>query len=181
MSGDGNIWIALLRGINVGGKNKLAMKDLVATFEAMGFEDVKTYIQSGNVVFCCDETDPSIIADKIKSALLKSHNIDAPILTMRFKDLQKAAASNPFEGAEPASLHLFFMASAPLEPDFKSMDDIRLDSENYALVGRIFYFHTPDGFGRSKLAARIEKLLGVETTARNWRSVTKIIELAGSD
>jgi uncharacterized protein (DUF1697 family) len=89
-------------------------------------------------------------------------------------------AKNPFPEAEtdPASLHLGFLASTPKNPDLKKLDSLRKESERFYLIDNVFYLHVPEGVGRSKLAASIEKLLGVPMTDRNWRTVCKIKELA---
>jgi uncharacterized protein (DUF1697 family) len=95
-------------------------------------------------------------------------------------ELERAMASNPYAEAEsePKSLHLYFLASEPQDPDLKTLESIRVDSERFALQGKVFYLHAPDGIGRSRLAARVEKALGVPATARNWRSVSKIVAMA---
>ena len=97
------------------------------------------------------------------------------------KELVRAAAANPFAtvaSATPKSVHLFFLAERPKKPDLESVDQIKAPSESYALKGKVFYLHTPEGFGTSKLAARIERHLGVAATARNWRTVTTLLDMA---
>lgn len=90
-------------------------------------------------------------------------------------------AGNPYPEAEaePKSLHLFFLDEAPQHPDLKSLEAIKTDSEHFKLAGKVFYLHTPEGFGLSKLAARVEKLLGVAASARNWNTVCKLAEMVG--
>jgi uncharacterized protein (DUF1697 family) len=89
-------------------------------------------------------------------------------------------AGNPYQEAVPVpkSLHLFFLDETPKHPDLKSLDAIRTGNERYKLAGKVFYLNTPDGFGPSKLAGRVEKLLGVAATARNWNTVCKLAEMA---
>jgi uncharacterized protein (DUF1697 family) len=89
-------------------------------------------------------------------------------------------AGNPFPRAvaDPGRLHLFFLAATPKHPDLESLETLRARSERFELKGPIFYLHTPDGFGTSRLAGRAERLLGVEATARNWRTVTTLLEMA---
>ncbi len=173
-------YIALLRGVNVGGKNKLLMKELVILLEANGFENVKTYIQSGNVIFDSEQTDQFVLSRKIRQLIVKQYNFAPNVLVLSLEEIEQAVRNNPFEKAQeqPQLLHLFFLEQVATKPDISKIDEIKLNSENYLLKGRIFYLHTPEGFGRSKLAIRAEKLLGVLCTARNWRSMNRIIELA---
>lgn len=173
-------WIALLRGINVGGKNKLPMKELVATLQADGFADVSTYIQSGNVVFKSPTCNAERIAAQIAAALTKSHGIDTHVHVVSAAQLNKAVAANPFPIPENEGnkLHLNFLEQAPEAPDRDSLDALKNPSESWLLDDNIFYLHAPDGIGRSKIAARAEKLLGVAATARNWRTVLKLQAMA---
>ena len=172
--------IALFRGINVGGRNKLPMRALVAVLEDLGLTDVKSYIQSGNAVFHADGVDNAELSDAITTAIQERHGFAPQVLLLGISDLANAIAANPFPEAEvdPKSLHLYFLASLPAEPDLESLAEGQLASEQFALAGMVFYLHAPDGIGRSKLAANVEKAMGVPVTARNWRSVSKILELA---
>jgi uncharacterized protein (DUF1697 family) len=173
-------YIALLRGINVGGSRMLPMKDLKALLEKQGGRDVRTYVQSGNVVFQGAIADTEQLERRLAAAVSKSHGFEPRVLVLTLGALERAAAGNPFPEAvaNPKSLHLFFLAGTPKKLDLKAFDAVKAASERFALKGGIFYLHTPDGFGTSKLAARAEKLLGVDATARNWRTVTALIEMA---
>jgi uncharacterized protein (DUF1697 family) len=92
----------------------------------------------------------------------------------------RAAAGNPFRKAEssPKTLHLFFLAASPGAPDLQSLTRLKSSNEAFELRGKVFYLHTPDGFAASKLRARVERCVGVDATARNWRTVSKLIEMA---
>ena len=171
--------IALLRGINIGGNHPLPMKDLSALLEGMGMRDVRTYIQSGNVVFRCDLKNKAALAAKIGSAIEAQHGFAPQVLLLDAAELRKAIADNPYAEAEadPKSLSLLFLAEVPQHPDLKSMEAIKTASERFKLVGKVFYLHAPEGFGRSKLAARAEKLLGVAASGRNWNTVCKLAEM----
>jgi uncharacterized protein (DUF1697 family) len=173
--------IALLRGINVVGRRMLAMDDLRRAIEQCGGRDVRTYIQSGNVVFRSQTRVASRLETKIAGAIASRHGFEPHVVVLTSAELASAAAGNPFPEANetPTSVHLFFLARRPPKPDLKSLEAIRAKSERFVLNGRIFYLHTPDGFGASKLAGRAERLLGVEATARNWRTVTTLLEMAG--
>ncbi|GAP12701.1 uncharacterized protein conserved in bacteria [Longilinea arvoryzae] len=176
-----NTYIALFRGINVGGNSLLPMKELVADLQNIGCRSVQTYIQSGNAVFASPEADASRLADAIRSEIRRRHGFEPYILLLSLAELGQAMAQNPFPEAEanPQVLHLGFLAVQPSNPDLPGLARIKADSERFQLIGRVFYLFAPEGVGRSKLAAGAEKLLGVVMTDRNWRSVCAIAGLAG--
>ena len=173
-------YIALFRGVNVGGTNVLPMKDLVALLENIGSQNVKTYIQSGNAVFQNQEENPSLLSNKIRVTLKKRHGLEPQVLLLTPEEIERAIESNPFPEAEsePKTLHIHFLATMPKNPDLDALESIKSDRERFALKDRVFYLHAPDGIGRSKLAANTEKLLGVAITGRNWRTVCKIMTMA---
>jgi uncharacterized protein (DUF1697 family) len=175
-----NTFVALLRGINVGGRNSLPMKDLVVILEGIGARNVKTYAQSGNAVFQSAEEDLSQLSKKLTAEIKKHRGFEPHVLILRLDAIEEAMAHNPFPEAEaePSSLHLGFLAAVPKNPDLGKLDSLKKESERFRLIGSVFYLHAPEGVGRSKLAAGSEKLLGVPMTDRNWRTVCKIRELA---
>lgn len=173
-------YIALFRGINVGGNKLVPMKELKEVLEQNGCVDVQTYIQSGNAIFRSGLSDAARLAKRLAAAILKSHGFEPRVLVLTRDELESAAAGNPFREVDenPRSVHLFFLAERPKKPDLKSLETLKATSERFHLKGSIFYLHTPDGFGVSKLAQRAERLLGVDATARNWRTVTTLLEMA---
>jgi uncharacterized protein (DUF1697 family) len=173
------IYIALFRGINVGGTNVLPMKDLVALLEDIGSQNVKTYIQSGNAVFQNKEENASLLSNKIRAAIKESHGFEPQVLLLTPEEMARAIEANPFPEAEsePKTLHLHFLASMPKNPDLGALESIKSDRERFALKDKVFYLHATDGIGRSKLAANTEKLLGVAITSRNWRTVCKVMTM----
>jgi len=175
-----NTHIALFRGINVGGSNILPMKALIAVLESLGCRNVTTYIQSGNAVFRHEENDASLLTRMIAAAVHGSHGFEPYVILLTPNTLKRAMASNPFPDAEtdPSKLHLFFLASVPEPPGLDALESLRAQSERFAVKRDVAYLHAPDGIGRSKLAARVERALGVAGTGRNWRSVCKILEMA---
>ncbi len=175
-----NSYIALFRGINVGGRNLLPMRELVGLLEDLGLQNIKTYIQSGNVLFQSEKTDVAGLSDKISGAINNSHGFTPQVLLLGLAEFENGITSNPFPEAEsePKTLHLYFLATVPENPDLKTLESIKRENERFKLKGKVFYLHAPDGIGRSKLAARVEKSLGVAVTARNWRSVCKILAMA---
>ncbi len=172
--------IALFRGINVGGKNVLPMKELTSMLEDIGAKNVKTYIQSGNAVFQTEEADARLLAHEIRAVTGERHRFEPHVLVLTLEEFEDAVESNPFPEAEsePKTLHLLFLDSSPESPDLGSLENIKGERESFSLNDRVFYLHAPDGIGRSKLAANAEKLLGVPATARNWRTVGKVLALA---
>ena len=172
------IWIALLRGVG-GGIRPLPMRELVPALEAIGLKDVRTYIASGNVIFNSAK-QPARLAAEIERCIEKKFGFHSNTFVLSVQDLQRAAKANPFPQADakPQTLHLFFLAQPAKAAKIDAMNELKSKSEEFVLTNKVFYFYTPDGFGISKLANKAEKLLGVDTTARNWRTVGKLLELA---
>jgi uncharacterized protein (DUF1697 family) len=175
-----NTYVALLRGINVGGNSSLPMKELVATLEETGAQKVRTYIQSGNAVFESAEKDSARLSRQLSAEIKKRRGFEPYVHILTLETLAKAIAENPFPEAviDPASLHLGFLASSPKNPDLEKLSGLKKESERFQLTESVFYLHAPEGVGRSKLAASSERLLGVPMTDRNWRTVRKVMEMA---
>jgi uncharacterized protein (DUF1697 family) len=173
-------YIAFFRAINVGGKNVLPMKGLVGILEGLGARNVKTYIQSGNVVFESSEKDASRLSSKMSQAIKKRFGFEPHVLLLELEDIERAIKKNPFPEAasDPQGLHAGFLASVPEKPDLEALESLKANRERFRLIDRVFYLYAPEGIGRSKLAAKAEKLLGVPMTDRNWRTVCKIREMA---
>ena len=174
------IYIALFRGINVGGNNPLPMKELVGILEEHGCQNVKTYIQSGNVVFKIEEKRIPGLSDRLRSEIQERRNFSPSILLLSLAEFETIVAGNPFPEVEndPQALHVGFLAATPKRPDLERLERLREKNERFHLINSAFYLHAPDGIGRSKLAANTERLLGVSMTDRNWRTVSKILEMA---
>lgn len=173
------VWIALFRGINVSGTNIIMMAELKTLAGNLGFEDAVTYIQSGNLIFRSDK-DVAAIESTLLNGVEKTFGFRPRLMLLTLSDLEAASAANPFPEAEedPKSLHLSFMAAGAPDADLAAMVELKKDSERFTLKDNVFYMHAPEGIGRSKLAEKVEKLLGVPATGRNWRSTQKILELA---
>lgn len=176
-----NTYIALFRGINVGGKNILPMKDLAAVLEGMGCEKVKTYIQSGNAVFRTEGNLTKKIAEEISSTVLASHGFKPKVLILDGLELKQAVENNPFQTEDGKALHFFFLESTPVKPDLDGLASVKSDSEEFFLNRNVFYLYAPDGIGRSKLAAKVEQSLGVPVTARNWNTIRKLISMVNNE
>ena len=173
-------YVALLRGINVGGNNILPMKNLAAILEDIGAQNVKTYIQSGNAVFWIERTNASLLSNEITAAIKRSRGFEPRVLLLGSEEVEGAIRSNPFPEAEsePKTLHLYFLESIPGQPDLDALERIKSGRERFVLDGSVFYLHAPDGIGRSKIAENVEKKLGVPVTGRNWRTICKVVAMA---
>jgi len=172
-------YIALFRGINIGGRNILRMKELRTLLKKLGFRNVRTYIQSGNAVFQSESLDRKDLSSTISAVVKKGYGFEPKVLVLKKEDLEQALANNPFPEAEtePKSLHFLFLESNPENPNLEAIEEIRIGRERFELKDKVFYLHAPDGVGRSKLAANVEKLMGVPMTGRNWRTVERIMSM----
>ncbi|MCF7804521.1 MAG: DUF1697 domain-containing protein [Candidatus Marinimicrobia bacterium] len=173
-------YIALFRGINVGGRHRIKMADLRSLLEDLGLEDVNSYIQSGNVVFRSKKVDTSELSEQISAAIAENYDFKPNVFILEKKKFIRAMEANPFPDAESDDrrLHLTFLEAEPENPDMDGLREVKKESEEYELKGQKFYLYAPEGIGRSKLANKAEKLLGVSTTSRNWRTMGKIREMA---
>ena len=177
-----NVQIALLRGINVGGKNALPMKDLAAIFVAAGCRNVRTYIQSGNLVCSASPALTKRLAALVTREIEAHAGHRIPIVMRSAAELQKAVKDNPFltKGADLSSLHLGFLADLPSKAQVAALDPQRSPPDEYQVHGREIYFRFPAGLGKSKLtSAYFDSKLGTTLTIRNWRTVLKLLEMAG--
>jgi uncharacterized protein (DUF1697 family) len=174
--------VSLLRAINVGGNNMVSMETLRKLHEELGLKDVKTYVQSGNVVFRAKFRDVKALERKLEDALERRHGFRPPVLIRTAEELRDAVARNPFagrKGIEPAKLHIVFLAGLPASGAAERIRAIKVGPEEAHLSGRELYVYYPDGAGRSKFtAALIDKSLSTTGTARNWNTVTKLLEMA---
>ncbi|MCY4409149.1 MAG: DUF1697 domain-containing protein [Caldilineaceae bacterium] len=175
--------VALLRGINVGGKNRLPMQELVALFVDAGCEDVRTYIQSGNVVFRTGPAGGEDISSVISASILDHFGYRVPVVVRTARELQKIAQGNPFvaAGAEKDKLHVMFLAELPDSASVEALDPERSPGDEFAVMGREIYLHCPNGVARSKLTnSYFDSRLSTTSTSRNWRTVQKLLELAAA-
>jgi uncharacterized protein (DUF1697 family) len=169
-----NIYLALLRGINVGGRNSLPMKDLVQVFDLMGFLQITTHIQSGNVIFKSKTKCSTATAKAIGCDILKSHGFEPKVLILSLPELSKAVGNNPFASAEGNKVHFYFLDGKPVQTGLGKLRELKSSAEDFVLKDNVFYLLAPDGIGRSKMAAAVEKNLGVPVTARNLNTVNAL-------
>jgi uncharacterized protein (DUF1697 family) len=175
------IHVALLRGINVGGKNVLPMKDLAALFVDAGCTDVRTYIQSGNVVYSASAAVARKAPALVEAAIAKRFGFAVPIQTRSVEELRAVVAGNPLLAShEPDDLHVIFLAQEPTTKQAGDLDPNRSPGDTFVVRGREIYVACPNGVGNSKLTnAWFDSRLATVSTGRNWRTTQKLLELAG--
>jgi len=174
--------ISMLRGVNLGPHNRIKMDALRALYVSLKFEDPRTYIQSGNVIFRTKEKKTAILAKKIQGAIERTLGCCPEVILRTTDELRSAVAASPFASRrdlEPAKLLVTFLAGEPGPEARASLARLKHHPEELHLVGRELYIYFPDGAGKSKLPwSQVEKLLKTTGTARNWNSVTKMLEIA---
>ncbi len=172
-------WIALLRGVNVGGNKKLPMADFRDMLTGLGFVDVASYIQSGNAVFRADGSGATL-AGKIETALSRRFGFHSDTFVMPLSRLSDALSENPFKQAQddPKSLHLIFLEQQQTDLDETGMRALLLPGQDFKLGQGVFYLYSPDGISKCPLADKLTKFINGSMTARNLRSAQKILELA---
>ncbi len=169
--------LALLRAINVGGKT-LPMKALAELFAAAGCRNVRTYIQSGNVLFDANAALAAKVPGAVADAIRKRFGFEAPVVVRSLSEMEQVVKANPFKAPGDTSHHVMFLAD---EPDAKSagaLDPKRSPGDSFRVVGREVYLHLPNGAGRSKLTVGwFDSKLRTVSTARNWRTVCTLLEM----
>jgi uncharacterized protein (DUF1697 family) len=172
-------WIALLRGINVGGHNKVPMAELREACGQAGFRDVATYIQSGNVVLRA-EGPAGAVAARLRTLVAERFDCDVPVVLRSSGALEKVASSNPFLGQEvdEKELHVGFLLEEPSASRLADLPDQPPGPETFRVAGADVYLHYPRGIGGSKLTtAWLDRAFGTTITVRNWRTVNKLVEM----
>ena len=175
------VLISMLRGINVGGHNKIKMDALRALYISLKFENPQTYVQSGNVVFKSKEQDLVLIAKRIQQSIEKKFPCSLEVILRTADDLRSVIKNNPFAkqpNIDPAKLLITFLASDPGDPAREILRKQKFAPEELHAIGCELYTYFPNGIGQSKLPwPRIHKILNTPGTGRNWNSVTKMLEI----
>jgi uncharacterized protein (DUF1697 family) len=173
-------YVALLRGINLGGKNKLPMAALKEIFEASGCRDVRTYIQSGNVLFNADRAVVAGVPALAAARIAEAYGYRVPVLLRTAGELAATVAGNPFleAGLAEDALHVLFLADAPGPDRIARLSPDRSPPDAFAVRGRDVYLHCPGGLARTRLTnAYFDTRLATTSTGRNWRTVTTLLAL----
>lgn len=174
-------YVSLLRGINVGGHKKILMAELRAVYTALGLDPVRTYIQSGNVVFGGGKGSAATLARTLEKAIKDAFGFDVPVVIRTAADMERVVAGNPFlaEGADPSTIHVTFLGSAPSASSAAAMASYTVGPDELRVIGLEAYLHCPEGMARTKLTPMfMERSLGVIGTTRNWRTVTTLLDMA---
>ncbi|MFZ0319418.1 MAG: DUF1697 domain-containing protein [Candidatus Sulfotelmatobacter sp.] len=175
------IYVAMLRGINVGGNKKIKMDKLRSSLEALGLDQVKTYIQSGNVVFKSAKTSPKALSEKIENRILKDFGFSASVISRTADEIEDAIASNPFlkqPDIDPERLHVAFLAETPTPAALKRLAELTLLPDRSHCRGREVYFYFPNGVSGSSLWKHpLDRVLSVDGTMRNWKTVNTLKQM----
>ena len=175
-----NTYVAVLRGINVSGQRIIAMKDLKALFQKAGYDNVMTYIQSGNVVFGSTETSKKKLEKNISELIENHYNFSVPVLVLSREDITEIIEKNPYldDKKDISKLHVTLLSSTPDEKLLATTRDEKYQSDEFTIMGTSVYLYCPDGYGMTKFSTTFfEKKLGVEATTRNWKTILKLLEL----
>ncbi|MFO1062725.1 MAG: DUF1697 domain-containing protein [Pirellulales bacterium] len=172
-------WVALFRGVNVGGHNKVPMAKLCSLLESIECRNARHYIQSGNVVFESTVKSKAKLRTAITEAVENEFGFRPALMLLAASEFKAALDNNPFSSAasEPKSLHFYFLEWKPEQPDMDGIAKLAVATERFELKGEVFYLLARAGFGTSKLAAAAERKLGVAATARNFATVKKLAEM----
>jgi len=170
--------VALLRGINVGGKGLLPMKELAAIFTACGAARVSTYLQSGNVLFAAAKAHAAEISSRVTAEIARVYGYPGRIVLRSASEYSGVLAANPFPGVPEESLHVYFMADAPDKEAVVTLDATRSRGDSFTVLGREIYLHVPNGMARTKLTNQyFDSRLKTVCTARGWKSVCALARL----
>src|SRR5579864_2688865 len=176
------VLISMLRGVNVGPHNRIKMDALRALYESLKFEDPRTYVQSGNVIFRTKEKNTAQLAKKIQSAIEKKFGCSPEVILRTTDELKKAIAASPFADRpqlEPGKILVTFLSAEPPHEAQSIIASLKAHPEELHLKGRELYIYFPNGAGRTKLPwSSVERLFKVTGTARNWNSVTNMLKMA---
>jgi len=172
--------VAMLRGVNLGGHNKISMETLRAICGSLKLKNAKTYVQSGNVVFTTDEPNPGALAKRIEDAIEKKLAFRPAVILRTAAEMRDVVKRNPFAKRkfEPAKLAVMFLLEEISLETRKQLEALNLGPEELKAYPRELYVYFPDGMGRSKLSPAIDRILKKTGTGRNWNSVMNLLDMA---
>jgi uncharacterized protein (DUF1697 family) len=175
------IYLSMPRGINVGGDKKIKMDQLRTALEAIGLENVRTYIQSGNIVFKSKSASSAALSKKIEGAILKDFGHSVTVITRTADELAHTVKNNPFlkqSGIDPEKLHVMFLSDAPAPAVVEKLQSFATPPEALHCIGKEIYFYLPNGVANSLWMKKpVDRILGVVTTTRNLRTVNTLHQM----
>ncbi len=174
-------WIALLRGVNVGGRGRIEMGVLRRALAEAGYDGVRTLIQSGNIVLGSPERRHDVIAGQIGDVVERGFGFRPAVVMLALDELRGILSACPFEMSSEAALralHFYLAPTEPTSPDLQALRALATNGEEAALVGRTLYLHAPNGVGRSKLVPKVERHIAPEMTGRNLNTIKRLLALA---
>ncbi|RWO30594.1 MAG: DUF1697 domain-containing protein [Mesorhizobium sp.] len=181
MSARAKIFVALFSGINVGGNRIVKMADLRSFFEELGFGDVTSYVQSGNIVFRSAKGDAATLTKQMETAFEKKWGFHSRIMVRDLGWFERLVAENPYPeiAGEPTKLHAYVLERSPTADEVARLAEKCTGPERFEVRDDVLYLHAPEGLGKSVFANLIPRTLKVPCTARNWRTVLMLLEMAG--
>jgi uncharacterized protein (DUF1697 family) len=175
-------YIALLRGINVGGQKIIKMDQLRESFEAIGLENVRTYVQSGNVMFKAPRKSVELWSREIQERIARDFGFSVSVIVLFPEEIDTAIKGNPFlrrKGIDSSKLHVTFLYQAPERSALKALDALPAKPDEFRHSGKVIYLYCPNGYGKTKVSNNtLERMLSVRATTRNWRTVNKLYEMS---
>ncbi len=171
-------YVAIFRGVNVAGHKIIKMQNLRASFGALGFRRVRTYVQSGNVIFETTKASSKNLSKTIEEKILNEFGYSVPFALRTSSEIKQIASEHPFlneKGIDDSKLHVTFLSAFPAEAALRRVEGLNALPDRFLIKGREVYLYCPNGYGRTKLSNNtFEKLLSVEATTRNWRTVNAL-------
>ncbi len=175
------VYVALLRGINLGGHKKIKMDELRASLAALGFAEVKTYIQSGNVVFKAAKISDQALSKKIEATILSKFGHSVSVMIRTAEEIKQVIANNPFlkqSDFDQTKLHVMFLREPPAASAVQQLEALVLKPDQFRSLGKELYFYLPNGVAESAVMKKpIDRVLAIPTTMRNWRTVNTIQQM----
>jgi uncharacterized protein (DUF1697 family) len=175
------VYVSMLRGINVGGHKKIKMDQLRTSFEKLGFEQVQTYIQSGNVMFKGPKASSAALGKKIEAKILEDFGHSVSVIIRTAEEMKQVVTGNPLlkeKGIDPEKLHVMFLSQAPTATAVKQVSALTAPLERIRCLGQELYLYLPNGVGESFVMKKpVDRLLAVTTTMRNWRTVKTLHQM----
>ena len=176
------IYIALLRGINIGPHKRMKMEKLRACCEGLGFIKVKTYIQSGNVIFSAGKLSPAALSKKLGECIVSDFGFSAEVISRSREEMKEIIDDNPFmkeRGIDASKLHVAFLSESASAAALKKLQELTLAPDRARSSGTEIYFYFPNGVSGSSLWKHpLDKVLSLPVTMRNWRTVTTLYQMA---